>query len=176
MSSLRRFRPLTFSVMAMCGIALTAGQQGVVTGPFTAEQAANGRSAYQTHCASCHRPDLRGSGEASPLAGGNFMTAWADRSAHDLFERIQGSMPPGAAGTLGRANLPVDRGLHPPGEWRVRRTAAVDRQCRSADRLGCHRPAARASGAAGAGARAQADGAAAASQPLAREGSPSPVK
>ena len=47
MISLRRFRLLTFSVMAMCGIALTAGQQGVVTGPFTAEQAANGRSAYQ---------------------------------------------------------------------------------------------------------------------------------
>jgi alcohol dehydrogenase (cytochrome c) len=95
-----RFHPLTFPVMAMCGIALTAGQ-GIVTGPFTAEQAANGRSAYQIHCASCHRPDLRGSGEASPLAGGNFMTAWADRSPHDLFERIQGSMPPGAAGTLG---------------------------------------------------------------------------
>ena len=94
---------LTFSVMAVCGIAIAAGQQAAVTGPFTAEQAANGRAAYQSNCASCHRPDLRGSGEASPLAGTNFMSTWGDRSARDLFEKIQSSMPPGAEGTLGEA-------------------------------------------------------------------------
>ena len=85
MNPLRRFGLLTLLAMAVCGgIALTAGQQGAVTGPFTAEQAANGRSAYQANCASCHRPDLRGSGEASPLAGANFMTAWGRSIARTI--------------------------------------------------------------------------------------------
>ena len=103
MISSRASRFLILFVIVLSGIALAAGQQAGVAGPFTAEQAVGGRAAYQLHCASCHRPDLRGSGEAAPLSGTNFMTTWADRSARDLYERIHGSMPPGAAGTLGEA-------------------------------------------------------------------------
>ena len=96
----RRFRFLMVPAIALGGIALAAGQPPAVTGPFTAEQAASGRAAYQVNCASCHRADLRGSGEASPLIGGNFMTAWGDKSARDLHQRVHGSMPPDAPGTL----------------------------------------------------------------------------
>jgi alcohol dehydrogenase (cytochrome c) len=103
MTASRRARVLMFGVMAIGGMALASGQQAPLTGPFTAEQAASGRAAYQVNCASCHRADLRGSGEASPLVGGNFMTAWGDKSARELYERVHGSMPPNAPGTLGDA-------------------------------------------------------------------------
>jgi alcohol dehydrogenase (cytochrome c) len=69
-------------------------------GGFTAQQAQAGRDAYNRECASCHRPDLRGSGEALPLAGPNFLGAWGDQTPRDLLARIRGSMPPGRAGTL----------------------------------------------------------------------------
>jgi alcohol dehydrogenase (cytochrome c) len=94
-------RVLALSIMAVWGIGIAAGQQPAVTAPFSAEQAAAGRAAYQASCEGCHRPDLRGSGEAPPLAGGNFMNAWRDQTAGDLFVRIQSSMPPGSAGSLG---------------------------------------------------------------------------
>src|SRR5580704_5145051 len=69
---------------------------------FTAEQAAAGRAAYQTNCASCHLPDLAGRNEAPALAGSNFFNHWAERSTGDLLDLIQSSMPPGAAGRLGQ--------------------------------------------------------------------------
>jgi alcohol dehydrogenase (cytochrome c) len=95
-----RYRVLALSLMAVSGIGIAKGQQVVVTAPFTAEQAAAGRAAYQASCEGCHRPDLRGSGEAPALAGGNFMNAWRDQTAGDLFVRTRSSMPPGSAGTL----------------------------------------------------------------------------
>jgi mono/diheme cytochrome c family protein len=71
-------------------------------GPFTSAQSAVGRVAYQTSCASCHLPDLAGRNEASPLAGGTFMSTWGARTTRDLFAYIQAAMPPGNAGGLGQ--------------------------------------------------------------------------
>ena len=91
------------SVVAIA-IAVTSAQQpALAPAPFTTEQATAGRAAYTRECAGCHRPDLRGSGEASALSGPNFMSAWGDRSIAELYTRIQGSMPPGRAGALGDA-------------------------------------------------------------------------
>jgi alcohol dehydrogenase (cytochrome c) len=88
--------------MAACGVVLVAGQrQPSAPGPFSAAQAQAGRDAYEANCSSCHRPDLRGSGEAPALAGANFITAWRDLSTKDLYDRIRLSMPPGAIGSLG---------------------------------------------------------------------------
>ena len=70
-------------------------------GPFNAAQARAGRDAYEANCSSCHRPDLRGAGEAPALAGSNFVTAWRDLSTKDLYDRIRLSMPPGVPGSLG---------------------------------------------------------------------------
>ena len=53
-------------------------------GPFTADQSAAGKTAYQTNCSSCHAADLGGRNEAPPLAGANFMTAWGTRTVGDL--------------------------------------------------------------------------------------------
>ncbi|MBI3491193.1 MAG: PQQ-binding-like beta-propeller repeat protein [Acidobacteria bacterium] len=83
------------SAGVLFGVALIAGQQPLAA-VFTAEQAAAGRAAYQANCASCHLPDLAGRNEAPQLAGANFMNTWRTRTTRDLFEYIQGTMPPNA--------------------------------------------------------------------------------
>src|SRR5436309_8775380 len=90
------------AVMAACGAVIVPGQTRTAAGPYTAQQAADGRSAYQAHCASCHLPDLGGRNEAPRLAGPNFMNAWGARTTSDLFTYIQSTMPPGMGGSLGR--------------------------------------------------------------------------
>jgi len=78
-----------------------AGQQPAGgAGPFTAAQAAAGATAYQANCATCHQPDLRGQGTATPLAGQAFIGAWGSRPASELLSFIQLTMPPGNPGTL----------------------------------------------------------------------------
>ncbi len=88
--------------MAAAGIAIAAAaaQQPARTGPFTAEQASAGRALYQEACSRCHLPNLQGTFEAPPLAGGNFMNVWRNRTASDLFHRIQNSMPISSPGSL----------------------------------------------------------------------------
>ena len=81
-------------------------QSDAVPGPFTAQQATAGLLAYQTHCASCHRTDLGGLNEAQPLTGADFMNVWAERTAQQLIEYTQLTMPlpPGIPGSLGEQN------------------------------------------------------------------------
>ena len=89
-------------------IAAPAAQQSTRPGPFTAEQASAGRALYQSTCASCHLPDMKGTFEAPPLAGANFMNQWRNRPASDLFSRIRNSMPltnPGSLSDADTANL-----------------------------------------------------------------------
>jgi alcohol dehydrogenase (cytochrome c) len=82
--------------VAACAVALTAGQQPPAT-VYTAAQATAGRAVFQANCASCHSPDLAGRNEAPPLVGANFMNTWRSKSTRDLFEFIQGTMPPSGA-------------------------------------------------------------------------------
>jgi alcohol dehydrogenase (cytochrome c) len=76
-------------------LTISAGQVPTAAPIFTAAQAAAGQASYQTHCASCHLPDLAGQNEAPPLAGANFMTTWRARTARDLIDYMQATMPPG---------------------------------------------------------------------------------
>jgi alcohol dehydrogenase (cytochrome c) len=82
---------------AVLGAAVLAGSfaaaQPAANGVFTNDQAAIGATTYQTVCAKCHQPDLRGSSEAPPLAGGAFLGAWRGRSTSDLYTKILSSMP-----------------------------------------------------------------------------------
>lgn len=98
-------RLIAVGLPALLTLTVAAQQPAPAGGaaPFTMEQAQSGRDAYTRECASCHRADLRGSGEAPALSGVNFMSTWGDRSPADLFTRIRGSMPPGGAGTLSDA-------------------------------------------------------------------------
>lgn len=76
---------------------MSAQQPPAAPGPFTAAQAASGRTAYDQNCAGCHGPDLRG---VPALAGPAFIGGWSTRSTRDLFNTIRSSMPPDRAGQL----------------------------------------------------------------------------
>ena len=78
---------------------LLSGQQAAGTA-FTAAQAAAGRTTYQAQCATCHLPDLKGSGDAAPLAGSEFMDAWGRRTTRELLSFMQLTMPPSRPGAL----------------------------------------------------------------------------
>jgi alcohol dehydrogenase (cytochrome c) len=80
---------------------LTAQQRAAA--PFTAAQAEAGRAAYEAACASCHLPNLSGSGDAAALAGTPFMSAWGARTAGQLYQFISTSMPPQRPNSLGEA-------------------------------------------------------------------------
>src|SRR5258706_13653637 len=96
-------RPLVFAVTTVAGLAtglvLLSGQQAPAA-PYTAAQAAAGRTTYQAQCAGCHLADLKGSGDAAPLAGSEFMGSWGRRSPRELLSFMQLTMPPTRPGAL----------------------------------------------------------------------------
>jgi alcohol dehydrogenase (cytochrome c) len=97
---------VAFTAMAAAVAVIVTGDLGAQqrpAGPFTAAQVAQGKAAYDTNCASCHLPNLGGSGDASQLAGTQFMASWGARNAGQLHAFIQTSMPPAAANSLGEA-------------------------------------------------------------------------
>jgi S-disulfanyl-L-cysteine oxidoreductase SoxD len=67
--------------------------RSVWDGVYTEEQAKVGEALYQRECASCHGDTLKGTGEASPLAGIVFLSNWNGLLLGDLFDRIHRSMP-----------------------------------------------------------------------------------
>ena len=89
------------AMLAGLGIAIVSAQQPTAGGPYTAEQANAGRTAYLANCAICHQPDLQGSNEAPPLAGSNFINTWGNRTTRDLVDRIRNTMPANNPGSLG---------------------------------------------------------------------------
>jgi alcohol dehydrogenase (cytochrome c) len=96
---------------AVLGLAVAAaGAAHAQSGPFTEGQAAAGRSSYLANCAGCHQSDLRGSNEARPLVGADFVRTWSGRSAQDLVAFLSVTMPPppaapGSLGTQSYVNL-----------------------------------------------------------------------
>src|SRR5262245_50443085 len=99
MSNLRKQLVLVSVAVASSGLMLI-GQQQATAGRYTAAQAASGRATYQAQCAGCHLQDLKGQGDAAPLAGSEFMDAWGRRSARELVSFMQLTMPPTRPGGL----------------------------------------------------------------------------
>src|SRR4029453_1377942 len=100
-NAMRHFRiqpVLVLIAIASCSLML-AGQQPA-PGRYTAAQAAAGRTIYLAQCAACHLPDLKGAGDAAPLAGAEFMDAWGRRSTSELLSFMQLTMPPQRPGAL----------------------------------------------------------------------------
>ena len=96
-----RFWITTAAVASAFGVVALAQQPGAAP-VFTAQQAAAGRTAYETSCAACHQVDLGGSNEAPQLAGGSFIGQWGDRSVRDLIAYITRAMPPDDPGGAGQ--------------------------------------------------------------------------
>jgi alcohol dehydrogenase (cytochrome c) len=102
----RRFAALTICGLLLSGVA--ASQQPGTTGLFQADQAAAGQAQYRENCGACHGLDLSGTTNAPPLAGADFLNAWASRSTQDLLEHMRSAMPPTSPGSLGeRAYLDI---------------------------------------------------------------------
>ncbi len=101
----RMGRFLVLPVLAASGFSFAAARQAGSVGAFTAVQANSGRAAYQQNCAPCHLPDLRGSNEAPPLAGGNFVNTWRSRTTADLVNRIHNTMPANNPGSVGEQDV-----------------------------------------------------------------------
>ncbi len=83
---------MILAALAACGVMFLAAQQRPA-GPYTQNQAAAGRAVYEINCVSCHAADLSGR-EGPPLAGANFMAQWGDRTAGELIQYMQSTMPP----------------------------------------------------------------------------------
>ncbi len=95
----------TWMLSAMGAAALGCTAVGVALAqqtmaPFTATQAAQGRSDYIANCAACHQANLSGGGEAPSLAAGNFMKSWGGKSTRELYSYIHSAMPLGKGGSL----------------------------------------------------------------------------
>lgn len=69
-------------------------------GVFTAEQVEGIKSTFSRECASCHGPELGGSGLAPPLKGLPFMFFWEGKSVAELYTFTHDNMPLGNAGSL----------------------------------------------------------------------------
>jgi mono/diheme cytochrome c family protein len=67
-------------------------------GVYNLTQAARGETAYNVHCASCHRDDL--TGYEGLLRGQRFMDKYREASVDLLFQKTKTTMPRNAAGTL----------------------------------------------------------------------------
>jgi mono/diheme cytochrome c family protein len=82
--------------------AILCAQAGgsVWDGVYSAAQATKGQGQYAAQCASCHGPDLEGSGPMPALSGEDFRKEWDGQTLGDLFDRIQTTMPGDKPGKL----------------------------------------------------------------------------
>jgi mono/diheme cytochrome c family protein len=70
-------------------------------GVYSADQAARGAALVDAQCVACHGAALEGT-VGPALAGSSFLSAWAGRTAAELTDKIQMTMPLNAPGTLSR--------------------------------------------------------------------------
>ena len=85
--------------IALAGPPFASQPVHAAGGPFTAQQAEDGHTKYNSHCAQCHRPNLQG-GTGPALTGHAFKGKWAGKPVADLRTYNQTKMPPNAPGTL----------------------------------------------------------------------------
>jgi len=95
---------LSMAAIAVSYSALRAQDRPKSTwdGIYTEAQAQRGAAKYHDHCEWCHKEDLGGEDEASPLTGWGFSANWDGLPLGALFERIRRDMPQMKAGTLSR--------------------------------------------------------------------------
>jgi len=95
---------VTAMSLALAASALAqAPARNVWDGVFTADQAAQGKAAFDTKCAICHGAELAGAEMAPPLAGGIFLSNWSGQAVGDLFMRIHTTMPANDPGSMSNA-------------------------------------------------------------------------
>lgn len=71
--------------------------RSTLDGVFTAEQADEGRAAYEKNCTACHA--------AGYFTASTFQRSWSDRALYWLFKQIRTTMPEDNPGSLDRRDV-----------------------------------------------------------------------
>jgi len=104
MSSFNRCLMTAAAVFAAAAIdaAASSAQAGktVWDGVYSDAQSQRGQDLSKASCVTCHGEGLAGTDLAPALQGDDFKTAWSGRTAAELFEKIQTTMPADRVGTL----------------------------------------------------------------------------
>ena len=98
-------------VFCVAAAARPAGQETVARktvreAVYTEAQADRGKKVYETHCVTCHLPDLDGSANpdagarGAPLVGTRFVQDFGESRVSALFNKMKRDMPSGKPGTL----------------------------------------------------------------------------
>ncbi|MEP6717166.1 MAG: cytochrome c [Terriglobia bacterium] len=90
-------------LLALALLAMAAARS-VSDGVYTKAQAMRGQTAYGEECAKCHAEKLGGGDGGPEIAGAEFLKAWQGKTAGDLFDRIQSTMPEDDPGSLSRSD------------------------------------------------------------------------
>jgi S-disulfanyl-L-cysteine oxidoreductase SoxD len=80
-------------------VSTSAHAANVSDGWYTPDQAAHGHVTFNSFCAECHRPDLRGA-MGPALVGDAFLQTWANRPLGDLFTFVHTKMPANNPGSV----------------------------------------------------------------------------
>jgi len=93
-----------YALVGLFSITGHAGQAREVTaaGSYSAAQATRGKQLYSDQCVACHGEMLEGV-VGPPLTGDDFLTDFGGHPVADVIQKIQGTMPQQAPGTLTRA-------------------------------------------------------------------------
>jgi alcohol dehydrogenase (cytochrome c) len=83
-----------------CLAGLDTGAWAQISAGYAAAQAAAGKMAYQTSCASCHGNGLDDGQFAPTLKGADFLSQWGARPVSELLDFITEQMPKGAPNSL----------------------------------------------------------------------------
>jgi mono/diheme cytochrome c family protein len=91
---------IRFGVLVGVGVALSTGARAADSdGWYSPEQAAAGHITFNSYCAQCHRPDLKGAlGPA--LIGDAFLQTWLNKPVGDLFTFAHSKMPANNPGSV----------------------------------------------------------------------------
>lgn len=77
-----------------------SGGKSVWDSVYADAQSKRGEEVSKKSCVTCHGEALAGTDLAPALAGEDFRAAWSGRTAAELFDKIQTTMPADQAGTL----------------------------------------------------------------------------
>jgi S-disulfanyl-L-cysteine oxidoreductase SoxD len=100
MASFNRYLIAAAAVFAAATIAGAQAGKTVWDGVYSDEQSKRGQDLSKASCVTCHGEELAGSDLAPALKGDDFKAVWAGRTAAELFEKIQTTMPADRVGTL----------------------------------------------------------------------------
>lgn len=98
LKNLKHGRSLTVAALTLAGVMAT-GTAFADAGPFTQQQAEDGHTKFNNHCAQCHRPNMQGA-QGPALVGDEFKEKWAGKPVAELREYIHANMPQNAPGSL----------------------------------------------------------------------------